>query len=160
MLRCSPRGSLPLSTLHVSQKPMRKKASHNVWPLLFPQRRLVAPKNLAEAAGGEGNKELCFGGPDRVCLKYSRRDSNSSLGGRRLVLPVVPAGLLSFWRVFTSLEHVAVWEMGKLLFQSETPPGQLLFFSGPAPAELRQRLLRRSRLEARRTETLAKPSIA
>ena len=38
--------------------------------------QLAAPKNLAEAAGGEGNKELCFNGPDRVCLKYSRRDSN------------------------------------------------------------------------------------
>ena len=81
-----------------------------------------------------------------------RREAPCSARGSR--------GFAFFWRVFTSLEHVAVWEMGKLLFQSETPPGQLLFFSGPAPAELRQRLLRRSRLEARRTETLAKPSIA
>ena len=29
MMRCSPRGSLPLSTLHISQMPVRKKASHS-----------------------------------------------------------------------------------------------------------------------------------
>ena len=49
MMRCSPRGSLPLSTLHISQMPMKKKASHSKLgtiargPLLYALRRLGTP---------------------------------------------------------------------------------------------------------------------
>ena len=72
--------------------PLRKDDTHKSGSVLnscatFATRgcwqQLAAPKNLAEAAGGEGNKELCFNGPDRVCLilEAGLEPAISSLGG-------------------------------------------------------------------------------